>query len=77
MRVLVTGGARSGKSTYAEGLVGLRDVRRLRRGTPQATELDLFERVRDKNDAAARWLIAKDRIEWAVALAFATWWFTR
>ena len=43
----------------------------------QATELDLFERVRDKNDAAARWLIAKDRIEWAVALAFATWWFTR
>ena len=43
----------------------------------QTTELDLFERVRDKNDAAARWLIAKDRIEWAVALAFATWWFTR
>lgn len=43
----------------------------------QATELDLFERVRGTNDAAARWLIAKDRIEWAVALAFATWWFTR
>ena len=43
----------------------------------QTTELDLFERVRGTNDAAARWLIAKDRIEWAVALAFATWWFTR
>ena len=41
------------------------------------TELDLFERVRDKDDHAAFWLIVKDRVEWIAALAFATWWFTR
>ena len=43
----------------------------------QATELDLFERVRDKADEAAFWLIVKDRVEWIAALLLATWWFTR
>lgn len=41
------------------------------------TELELFERVRDQADEVAFKLIVKDRIEWAVALAFSTWWFTR
>lgn len=41
------------------------------------TELDLFERVRDKADEAAFWLIVKDRVEWIAALLLATWWFTR
>lgn len=46
----------------------------------QATELQLYEMARDHHTTLpnwAFWLVVRDRTEWAVALAFATWWFTR
>lgn len=44
------------------------------------TELALFNTMREPDkDAAwmAFWIVARDRIEWFVALAFATYWYTR
>ena len=40
------------------------------------TELTLFESARD-GDRHAFWLRIVDRAEWAVLLAFATYWYTR
>jgi len=40
------------------------------------TELDLFN-LRKSGDRDAHWIVWTDRIEWAVALAFATYWYTR
>lgn len=40
------------------------------------TELTLFESMRDGNWLAF-WIVARDRIEWIAALAFATYWYTR
>lgn len=44
------------------------------------TELDLFKEMRGanwENAWMAYWIVVRDRIEWALALAFATYWFTR
>lgn len=40
------------------------------------TELELFNKMRD-GDRAAYWIVVRDRVEWAVLLFFATWWYTR
>lgn len=40
------------------------------------TELELFT-ARKRGDAAALWIVVVDRLEWVVALAFATYWYTR
>lgn len=40
------------------------------------TELTLFESMRTGNWMAF-WIVVRDRAEWAVALAFATYWYTR
>lgn len=40
------------------------------------TELALFEAMRT-GDKIAFWLVVKDRVEWAVVLAFTTYWYTR
>lgn len=47
-----------------------------------ATELELFKVQRSENEALqvkwlTFWIVARDRIEWVVALAFATYWYTR
>lgn len=40
------------------------------------TELDLFDAMK-RGDWVAFWIVVKDRVEWAVALGFATYWYTR
>lgn len=40
------------------------------------TELELFN-LRKAGDKAAHWIVWTDRIEWVLALAFATFWYTR
>ena len=40
------------------------------------TELELFTAIRG-GDWIAFWIVARDRIEWLAALAFATYWYTR
>lgn len=40
------------------------------------TELDLYEESREGN-LDAHWILIRDRAEWLVALAFATYWYTR
>lgn len=40
------------------------------------TELSLFEAMK-AGDWMAFWLVVRDRFEWAVALGFATYWYTR
>ena len=40
------------------------------------TELELFN-LRKSGDKAAHWIVWTDRIEWVLALAFATFWYTR
>lgn len=40
------------------------------------TELSLFEDMR-KGNWMAFWIVARDRVEWLFALAFATYWYTR
>lgn len=40
------------------------------------TELELFTAIRG-GDWIAFWLVARDRLEWLAALAFATYWYTR
>lgn len=44
------------------------------------TELELFKEMREGYEEAAWlafWIVVKDRFEWVVALAFATYWYTR
>jgi hypothetical protein len=40
------------------------------------TELELFQAMRG-GDWIAFWIVVRDRAEWVVALAFATYWYTR
>ena len=40
------------------------------------TELELFTAIRG-GDWIAFWIVARDRLEWLAALAFATYWYTR
>lgn len=40
------------------------------------TELAMFEAMRE-GDWMAFWIVVRDRAEWAVILAFATYWYTR
>lgn len=40
------------------------------------TELELFN-LRKAGDRAAHWIVWTDRGEWVLALAFATFWYTR
>ena len=40
------------------------------------TELDMFTAMKG-GDWMAFWIVARDRAEWAVILAFATYWYTR
>lgn len=40
------------------------------------TELNLFEKM-CQGDWMAFWIVVRDRAEWCVALAFATYWYTR
>lgn len=40
------------------------------------TELDLFDAMRT-GDWMAFWIVTRDRVEWAIALSFATFWYTR
>ena len=40
------------------------------------TELSMFEAMKDGNWVAF-WLVVRDRVEWIIALAFATFWYTR
>ena len=40
------------------------------------TELSMFEAMK-KGDWVAFWIVVRDRVEWIVALAFATYWYTR
>lgn len=40
------------------------------------TEYALYERMRD-GDWITFWIIVRDRCEWVVAFAFATYWYTR
>lgn len=40
------------------------------------TELAMFEAMK-AGDWMAFWIVARDRIEWLAALAFATYWYTR
>lgn len=40
------------------------------------TELDLFD-LRKAGNRDAHWIVWTDRIEWMLALAFATYWYTR
>lgn len=44
------------------------------------TELELFTTMRKGSSAEARWafwIVAKDRVEWVLALALTTFWYTR
>lgn len=49
------------------------------------TELELFQKAKGVGTAVsshgeawmAFWLVARDRVEWVIALGFATYWFTR
>ena len=46
------------------------------------TELAMFNRMRDEEKCLDDrwidyWIIVRDRVEWIVALAFATYWYTR
>ena len=40
------------------------------------TELAMFEAMK-AGDWVAFWIVVRDRVEWTVALAFASWWYTR
>ena len=40
------------------------------------TELSMFEAMKDGNWVAF-WIVVRDRVEWIIALAFATFWYTR
>ena len=40
------------------------------------TELSMFEAMKDGNWVAF-WIVVRDRAEWVIALAFATFWYTR
>lgn len=40
------------------------------------TELTMFESMKEGNWMAF-WIVARDRVEWVVALGFATYWYTR
>lgn len=40
------------------------------------TELELFTAIRG-GDWITFWIVARDRLEWLAALAFATYWYTR
>lgn len=40
------------------------------------TELSMFEAMREGNRVAF-WIVVRDRVEWVIALAFATFWYTR
>lgn len=40
------------------------------------TELELFG-LRKEGNRDAHWIVWTDRAEWAIALAFATYWYTR
>lgn len=40
------------------------------------TELSMFEAMKEGNWVAF-WIVVRDRVEWVIALAFATFWYTR
>ena len=40
------------------------------------TELSMFEAMKEGNWVAF-WIVVRDRAEWVIALAFATFWYTR
>lgn len=40
------------------------------------TELSMFEAMKEGNWVAF-WIVVRDRVEWIIALAFATFWYTR
>lgn len=42
----------------------------------EKSELELFTK-RKMGDMAATWVVVIDRLEWVVALGFATYWYTR
>ena len=40
------------------------------------TELSMFQAMKE-GDWVAFWIVVRDRVEWIIALAFATFWYTR